>query len=138
MKTVLRNVLAFVLGIIVASILNMALVTLGPLVFPPPAGVNMSDATSLSSSVHLLEPRHFVFPFLAHALGTFAGAAIAYLVASHRSVMAWVVGVFFLLGGIAACFMIRAPMWFVVVDLLFAYLPPAWLGARVASRFVRS
>ena len=138
MKSVLRNVAAFVIGIIVASILNMALVTLGPVVFPPPDGVNMSNATSLSSSVHLLEPRHFVFPFLAHALGTFAGAAVAYLIASHRSVMAGVIGVFFLFGGIAASFMIGAPMWFMAVDLLFAYLPAAWLGARVASRLVRS
>ena len=138
MKTVLRNVLAFVIGIIVASIVNMALVTVGPVVFPPPAGVNMSDATSLGSSVHLLEPRHFVFPFLAHALGTLAGAAVAFLIATHRAVMAWMIGVFFLLGGIAASLMIGAPVWFVAVDLLFAYLPPAWLGGRVASRFVRS
>ena len=138
MKTVLRNVLAFVIGIIVASIVNMALVTLGPVVFPPPAGVNMSDATSLGSSVHLLEPRHFVFPFLAHALGTLAGAAVAFLIATHRAVMAWMIGVFFLLGGIAASLMIGAPVWFVAVDLLIAYLPPAWLGGRFASRFVRS
>ena len=138
MKSVVRNVAAFVIGIIVASILNMALVTLGPVVFPPPAGVNMSDATSLGSSVHLLEPRHFVCPFLAHALGTLAGAAVAFLIASHRVVMAWMIGVFFLLGGIAASLMIGAPVWFVAVDLLFGYLPPAWLGGRFASRFVRS
>ena len=138
MKSVLRNVAAFVIGIILASIVNMALVTLGPVVFPPPAGVNMSDATSLSNSVHLLEPRHFVFPFLAHALGTFTGAAVAFLIASHRWVMAWVVGVFFLFGGITASFMIGAPTWFMAVDLLFAYIPAAWLGGHIASRLVRN
>jgi hypothetical protein len=89
--------------------------------------------------MHLLEPRHFVFPFLAHAVGTFAGAAVAFLLAaSHRSAMRWIVGVFFLLGGIAASTMIPAPTWFKIVDLLFGYLPPAWLGGLVASRFVRS
>lgn len=139
MKTVVRNVVAFLLGIIAGTVVNMALVSLGPVVIPPPAGVNMSDAASLSSSIHLLEPRHFVFPFLAHALGTFTGAAVAFLVAaSRRFAMALGVGVFFLLGGVAASTMIRAPMWFIALDLLLAYLPPAWLGGRVASRFVRS
>ena len=139
MKTVLRNVLAVIVGIIVGSGVNMALVTLGPMLIPPPSGVNMSDPASLSSSMHLLEPRHFIFPFLAHVVGTFAGAAVAFILsASRRSAMAWTVGAFFLLGGIAAATMIAAPTWFVVVDLLLGYLPPAWLGARIASRFVRS
>ena len=135
MKTILRNVIAVILGVAVGSLVNMALVLIGPNLIPPPVGVNMSDAASLNSSMHLLEPRHFVFPFFAHALGTFVGAAIAYLVAgSRRSGIAWAVGVFFLLGGIAAATMIAAPIWFLLVDLLFGYLPPAWLGARVASR----
>ena len=52
----------------------MALVTASPLVIPPPAGVDVSDPQSLSESIHLFEPKHFVFPFLAHALGTLVGA----------------------------------------------------------------
>jgi hypothetical protein len=139
MKTVARNVLAVLLGIIVGTCVNMALVALGPMLIPPPAGVDMSDATSLNRSMHLLGPRHFLFPFLAHACGTFAGAAVAYLLAAnHRRSMSIVVGAFFLLGGIAAATMISAPTWFMAVDLLFAYLPMAWLGGHVASRFVRS
>jgi hypothetical protein len=138
MKTVVRNVVAFLLGIIAGTLVNMALVALGPAVFPPPTGVNMSDAASLSSSIHLLEPRHYVFPFLAHALGTFVGAAVAFrMAASRRTAVALGVGAFFLLGGIAASMMIKAPLWFVAVDLLLAYLPMAWLGARFARRFVR-
>jgi hypothetical protein len=138
MKTVARNVLAVLLGIIVGTAVNMALVALGPMVIPPPAGVNMSDATSLNRSMHLLEPQHFLFPFLAHAFGTFAGAAVAFLLAAnHRLSMSIIIGAFFLLGGIAATTMIAAPTWFMAVDLLFAYLPTAWLGGRVASRFAR-
>ena len=139
MKTVARNLLAVLLGFIVGSCVNMAMVALGPLLIPPPADVNMADVTSLNRSMHLLEPRHFLFPFLAHAFGTFAGAAVAFLMATnHRLSMAIIVGAFFLVGGIAAVTMISAPTWFMAVDLVFAYLPPAWLGGRVASRFVRS
>jgi hypothetical protein len=76
-----------------------------------------------------------VFPFLAHALGTFGGATLACGLAPQRSaVPAWAVGVLFLLGGIAAATMLPAPAWFLAIDLLLAYLPAAWLGLRLARR----
>ena len=118
---VLRNVLAVVAGLVVGGAVNMALVIASPLVIPPPAGVNVSDPQSLSESMHLLEPKHFVFPFLAHALGTLVGALVAFLIAaSHKPVFAYVIGVCFLAGGIAAARMIPAPAWSVVRDLAAA------------------
>jgi len=129
---VLRNFFAVVFGFIAGSLINMGLVIAGPHVIAPPAGVNMGDPNSLAASVHLLEPKHFVFPFLAHALGTLAGALTAFLVAgSHRTVFAYVVGVLFLAGGVAASFMIPAPAWFIGLDLVAAYLPMAWLATRI-------
>ena len=70
---VLRNILAVVVGLIVGGGVNMALVIASPLVIPPPAGVGVSDPQSLSESMHLFEPKHFVFPLLAHAVGTLVG-----------------------------------------------------------------
>jgi len=70
---VLQNILAVVAGLAVGGGVNMALVNASPLVIPPPAGVDVSDPQSLSESMHLLEPKHFVFPFLAHAVGTLVG-----------------------------------------------------------------
>lgn len=135
MPRLLRNVLALVLGIVVGGSVNMALVTLGPSLIPPPAGVDVTSAESLARAMHLFEPRHFVMPFLAHALGTLAGALAAYLAAaSHRARIAWAVGVFFLCGGVAASFMIPAPAWFIALDLLAAYLPMAWLAIRIGAR----
>jgi hypothetical protein len=132
---ILRNVLAIVLGVVAGGAVNMALVTLGPSVFPPPPGVDVTRAESLAASIHLFEPRHFVFPFLAHALGTLVGALVAHLVAATRKqTCAWLVGAVFLAGGIAAARMIPAPAWFVVLDLVGAYLPMAWLGAALARR----
>ena len=133
--TVLRNILAVIAGIVVGSAVNMALIVLGPSVIPPPAGVDMTNTQSLSASIHLFEARHFVFPFLAHALGTLAGALTAFLVAaSHRSAFAYAIGVLSLAGGIAATFMIPAPMWFIVLDLVVAYIPMAWLGIAIGRR----
>ena len=135
MPDVLRNILAFVAGAIVGAVVNMALVTLGPSIVPPPAGVDMTSTEGLVKAMPLLEPRHFVMPFLAHALGTFAGALTAYVVAAtHREPIAWGIGAFFLLGGISASVMIPAPAWFIALDLLLAYLPMAWLAIRTGAR----
>jgi hypothetical protein len=39
--------------------------------------------------MHLFEPRHFVMPFLAHALGTLAGALAAFLIAATYTGRQW-------------------------------------------------
>lgn len=135
MKTILRNILAVIAGIVVGGVVNMAIIMVSPHIIPPPAGVDVTKAESLRESMHLFGPRHFLFPFLAHALGTLAGSFVAYLVAaSKRSAFAYTIGVFFLAGGIAAASMIPAPVWFIVLDLVAAYIPMAWLGARLGRR----
>jgi hypothetical protein len=135
MMTILRNILALVVGVVVGSGVNMSLIVLGPTVIAPPAGIDLTDARSLSANMHLLEARHFVFPFLAHALGTLAGSLAAFLIAGSRGLaLAITVGAVFLAGGVAAAFMIPAPAWFIALDLALAYLPMAWIGAIIGRR----
>ena len=131
----LRNVLAVVAGIAVGAIVNGALITLSPSLIPPPDGVDVTNTESLSQSIHLFEPRHFLMPFLAHALGTLVGALAGYLIAaSHRARIAYAIGALFLIGGISASFMIPAPVWFIALDLLAAYIPMAWLAIQIGAR----
>lgn len=138
MPNLLRNVLALLAGIVVGGLVNGALITLSPSLIPPPAGVNLNSAEGLSKAMHLLEPRHFIMPFLAHALGTLAGALAAYLIAaSYKTQIAYAIGAVFLCGGVAASFMIPAPAWFIALDLLAAYLPMAWLGVQIGTRMQR-
>ena len=134
MPKLLRNVLAFLAGLILGGAVNMGLIVLSPSIIPPPAGVDVTDVESLSRSIHLFEPRHFVMPFLAHALGTLAGALVAYLIAvTHKLPIALAIGLLSLVGGVAASFMIPAPAWFIALDLIGAYVPMAWLGARLGA-----
>jgi hypothetical protein len=135
MSRFLRAVLAVIVGFAVGSLVNMALITLSGKVIPPPAGADVTTMEGLKASMHLFEIKHFVFPFLAHALGTLAGAFVAGLLAPGRSALpAFVVGGLFLLGGIASVVMLPSPAWFSAVDLLLAYLPAAWLGQALATR----
>ncbi len=132
MNPIIKNVLAVVAGIVVGMSVNMGLVQISGSIIPPPEGVDVTNMESLKENMHLFGPKNFVFPFLAHALGTFAGAFVTVLIAaSHKMKLALGIGAFFLLGGIAAASMLPAPMWFNVLDLVGAYLPMGWLAAKL-------
>ena len=138
MPTLLRNVLAVLAGIVLGSTANMALITLSPALIPPPAGVDITNPESLAKGMPLFEARHFVMPFLAHAVGTLVGALAAHLIAATRKEqLAYAIGALFLCGGVAASFMIPAPAWVIALDLLIAYLPMAWLGIQIGRLMQR-
>jgi len=138
MNPILKNIIAVILGIVIGSIINMGLIMISGSVIPPPEGADVTTMEGLKASIHLFEPRHFVFPFLAHALGTFAGAFIAAIIAaSHKMKLALLIGVFFLIGGIANVFMLPSPTWFAVLDLVGAYLPMAWLGGLLGFKMAQ-
>lgn len=133
MKPILRNILAVVGGLIVGNVVNMGLVILGPSVIAIPEGADFSTPEGLKESMPLLSAQHFIFPFLAHALGTLAGAFVAAKIAvSHQMKLALAIGCFFLLGGIMMVVLVGGPIWFTVIDLLLAYLPMSYLGGRLA------
>ncbi|WP_313253821.1 hypothetical protein [Stenotrophomonas sp.] len=135
MRAFLKGLLAVVVGLVVGSAVNMGLILLGARVVPAPAGMDTTTSEGLAAAMPLLGPAHFAFPFLAHALGTFAGALLATWIAGRVSrVPAAVIGVLFLAGGIASCFMLPAPRWFEALDVVLAYLPFAWLGYRLGRR----
>ena len=138
MSTIVRNILAVIAGVVLGGIVNMTIVNVGPALLPPPVGADLTSVEGLRAAMHLMEPKHFVSPFLAHALGTFVGALIAYLIAAtNKRTLAFVVSVFFFIGGIAASFLIPAPAWFITLDLVVAYIPMAWLAAISGSMIQR-
>ena len=136
MNPILRNILAIVAGIILGSIVNMAIIMLSSSIIPPPEGVNPSDMESLKASMHLFEPKHFLMPFLAHAFGTLVGAFVAGLIAiNHRLKISLAIGLFFMLGGITNILLLPSPLWFTITDLALAYIPMAWLGYKLQKSF---
>ena len=135
MKPSIKNILAVVAGVLIGSAVNMALILVSSSVIAPPAGANVSTTEGLQASMHLFEPKHFIFPFLAHSLGTLVGAAAAaFIAASYKLQMALIVGAVFLAGGVASVMMLPSPLWFNALDLVGAYLPMAWIGWKVGAR----
>ena len=135
MNPTVRTIIAVVIGFIVGSAVNLGIVMLGPSIIPPPAGVDVTDAASIAEGMGLFEPKHFIAPFLAHALGTFVGAFVAVKIAATNKPMAGgIIGGLFLAGGIYASTVIPAPTWFMVLDIVGAYLPMAWLAVYLGHK----
>jgi hypothetical protein len=134
MPSILRNIFAVVAGLLIGSLVNMAIINAGPMVIPLPEGVDMSDMDQFAENLKLFKPANFLAPWLAHALGTLVGAFVAAKIAtSYKMKPALGTGVLFLLGGITMVAMVGGPSWFIVIDLLGAYLPMGYLGGSLAG-----
>jgi len=129
MSPLVKNILAVVVGLLVGGLVNFTLIMLSGSIIPFPNGVDPMDPESLQANADLLESKHFIIPFVAHALGTLVAAFIITKMAVYNNRrLALFAGLFFLAGGIMSVLKISAPMWFNGLDLLVAYLPMAWLG----------
>jgi len=134
MNPMFKNVLAVIAGWVGGSVINMGLIQTGHKLLPI-EGVDPNDMDALVAVMASLEFEYFIFPFLAHALGTLAGAVIAGLIAaSHKMKFSLSIGGLFLLGGIMVNYMLPGPTWFAVTDILIAYIPMAWIGGKIALK----
>lgn len=133
--TILKNILAVVIGLIIGGTVNMSIIMNSASIIPPPAGTNITTMEGLQAAMPLMEPKHFLLPFVAHALGTLVGALIAASIAvDNKMRFAIAIGIVFLIGGILNIVELPSPLWFTFVDLAFAYIPMAYLGGRIVLR----
>lgn len=134
MRPIIRNILAVIVGLVAGSAVNMGIIMISGSIIPPPEGVDNTTVEGLKAGIHLFQPKHFLFPFLAHAIGTFVGALLTAIIAANRKMLfALIIGLFFLVGGIANVLMLPSPIWFTIVDLVGAYIPMAYLAGKLAK-----
>ena len=134
MNSTVKNIVAVILGLVIGSIVNGAIIQISGSIIPPPEGAELKTMEGLKASMHLFTPINFLMPWLAHALGTFVGALVAALIAANNKMrFAIAIGCVFLIGGISAVMMLPAPMWFNVVDLTLAYIPMGWLAGKMVT-----
>lgn len=134
---IVKNILAVVLGWLFGSLINLGLINIGHSVIPI-EGIDPKDMEALALIMPTLEYQYFIFPFLAHALGTLVGATIAgFMAVNHKMKFALSIGVLFLLGGIMINYMLPGPIWFAATDIILAYIPMAWIGGKIAQKISR-
>ena len=135
MNPIVKNILAVTTGIIIGGALNMGIIMISGSIIPPPDGADLTTMEGLKTSMHLLQPKHYIMPFLAHALGTFVGALLASTIAAkHKMRFALGIGVWFMIGGLLNIFMLPSPTWFTVLDLAGAYIPMGYLAGELVVR----
>lgn len=137
MKPIYRNILAVVLGLVLGSFINIYIVgfSADQLSLDPNDPEYM---TKLGEVLPTASWDKFIYPFAAHAVGTLVGALVAVMIAgTNKMKIALAIGAFFLLGGIMASVMIPSPLWFIVVDILFAYIPMAFIGGWIGQKFTK-
>jgi hypothetical protein len=133
---ILRNIGSLILGIIAGMIVNYSMIAVGNMIIAPPLSEDITSPEGLKASMPFFEWQHFIFPFLAHALGTFVGAVIAAIVsADSKMKFAMTIGFFFLMGSVANMVLLPAPVWFSILDFVLAYVPMAYLGWMVADAY---
>jgi len=138
MHPILKNSLAILAGAFIGGALNMAIIMVSSHIIPPPEGTDLKTIEGLKAAMHLMEPKHFLMPFLAHALGTLVGSCItAYIVPNQKMMYALLIATWFMIGGIMNIFMLPSPTWFTITDLVGAYLPMGFLGGYIATRLTK-
>jgi hypothetical protein len=135
MNTTLRNILVTIAGCIIGSLVNGGIISISGSIIPPPEGADTQTMEGLKASMHMFEPKHFLFPFLAHALGTLVGAYIAArLVTANPMRSAMIISGLFFIGGLMMVVQLPSPVWFSIVDLVGAYFPMGYLAVRLAAK----
>ena len=137
MNPIIKNILAVIAGWLGGSAVNMGLIQIGHTLFPI-MSIDPNDMEALADVMPTLGFEYFIFPFLAHALGTLVGAAIAWwIAANHKMKFSLGIGGLFLLGGIMVTYMLPGPTWFAAADIILAYIPMAWFGGKIAEKISR-
>jgi hypothetical protein len=134
-NTAINRVINIVIAIIAGMGLNMVIIMLSNEVVPPPEGADLKTMEGLKAAMPLMQPIHFLMPFLAHALGTMLAAfIIVSRVDAYHQKYAIGTGLFFLTAGAINVYVLPAPFWFNVVDLIGAYIPMAFIGYVLARK----
>ena len=133
---ILKRTLVIFISLFAGAMLNGAMINVSNQIIPPPVGFDLTTAEGLQAAMPHMGPEHFLFPFLAHALGTLLSAVlITRFLKSQQFVFSMMVGVLFLIAGISMVIMLpETPICFVLVDLIVAYIPMAYLGYKLAFK----
>ena len=135
MKKILFNLFAVLIGLFAGAFVNGGIINISDEIIPPPTGTNLNTMEGLIHAMSIMEPKHFIMPFLAHSFGTFFGSILCSFIAkSHQLLLSLLIGLSFFIGGFMMVLQLPSPLWFDLIDLIFAYFPTAYLGYWIVSK----
>ncbi len=129
-----RNVLGLLTGLVVGFIVTAGIQSLNYRLAPLPPGIDLNNHEAMKEYIKELPNVSFIVVIISHILGTGAASFMACKIADNKfSMIALVLGAFFLIMGIINLLTISHPVWFSALDCL-VYIPAAFLGKKLAGR----
>ena len=113
----MKNVLATIVGLIVASVSVYLVEKIGHTLFPMPSSIDSNDFESIKNNINLIPKGNMAFVALAHGIGILIGMFVAGLISKTSLVPAYIVGSLMMVISISYYFLIPSPIWFVIADL---------------------
>lgn len=111
----MRVVLATIIGLIVGNVVNMGILSLFiPVEVMPGADENAAFLKAMESFTTV----DYLIPLAAHGFGLLSGLLVARLICKTSNIPIYIVGILHLIGTIIVQFMIPAPVWFHIVDVI--------------------
>jgi hypothetical protein len=132
----LRTAFAFVSGLF-ATMIAITFVELANarLLFPPPPGMDFTDARQVDAFVASMPASALVLLVLGWCAGAFIGGGVAARIAEHhRSLLALAIGALVAIGVLFNAADIHHPAWVTAAGVVLP-IPLAWLAARLVQRF---
>lgn len=129
----MRNVLATIVGFIVASITVYVFESLiGHSLFPLPESIDPMNMESIKENMHLIPVGSKIFVVIAHFMGIVVGMLVAGLISKTSMIPAYIVGALMLAATAFNIIMLPKEMWFLLSDATFAILGFI-IGKRLAQ-----
>jgi hypothetical protein len=130
----LKSVGAVLAGIVVSQLVILLTEYLGSVLFPPPAGVDLTNPAAMRAFVEQLPAMALVLVLAGWAVGSFIGGWLtARLAPGAPIVHALIVGCLGTAAAVVNVMTIPHPAWFSVLGPLL-FIPAALLGASMGRR----
>ena len=129
----LRNVLAFVIGVVTAFVTVWLVNKVGHMVYPPPAGLDFSNPDAIRPYLATLPIGAFLFILASSVVAAFDGTLVACFIGTAQPrVFGVVVGGFVFAASVANFIVIPHPLWLALATLAGVILS-ALLAMRLAT-----
>lgn len=115
----MRVVLATILGFIAGNVVNMSIIRFGIPVKVEPGGDENAALLKVMESFTAMD---YLIPLSAHVLGILVGLSVARLICRTSNIPIYIIGGFQMVGTVIVSFIIPAPIWFNIVDLILPIL----------------
>ena len=132
----MKNVLATLVGLVVAFIITMGLESLSGVFFPLAEGSDPTNPEWLKANIHTIPTGALIIVAAAHLIGIIIGMYIAALIAKESLIPSYLVGSLLLVGIVVNLMMIPHPTWFMIADFIGGIIGIG-IGKTLASRKIQ-